>query len=250
MRHLDPAVRIDAADAVHQMRVAVRRLRSTLATYRRLLDREVTEPIRDELKWLGGVLGAVRDAEVIRSYLAGVVDEQPPSLVIGRVGLRIEATTTKQHDDAHRQALAELSSVRYLDLMAALEHLTEAIRGERAKRPARAQLRKEIRRAHRRMRRHLDAALAGDRPSEQEFHDVRKAAKRARYAAETALPVYGKRAAKYADTHEGGTGDARRATGLRRRAGRAPSDRRRRDGRGRVGVHLRPDARSRGATRT
>ena len=62
MRRLDPAVRLDADDAVHKMRVAVRRLRSTLATYRRLLDRDVTEPLRDELKWLGGVLGAVRDA--------------------------------------------------------------------------------------------------------------------------------------------------------------------------------------------
>ncbi len=93
LRRLDPAVRADAADAVHKMRVAVRRLRSTLATYRRLLDRDVTEPIRDELKWLGGVLGAVRDAEVIRRYLLGVVDDQPSDLVLGPVRERIESTT-------------------------------------------------------------------------------------------------------------------------------------------------------------
>ena len=48
---VDPAVRVDVEDAVHKMRVAVRRLRSTLATYRRLLDEDLTEPIRDELKW-------------------------------------------------------------------------------------------------------------------------------------------------------------------------------------------------------
>ena len=66
---VDPAVRVDLEDAVHKMRVATRRLRSALATYRRLLDTDVTEPIRAELKWLGGVLGSVRDAEVIRDHL-------------------------------------------------------------------------------------------------------------------------------------------------------------------------------------
>jgi CHAD domain-containing protein len=199
MRRLDPAVRADAADSVHKMRVAVRRLRSTLATYRRLLDRDVTEPIRDELKWLGGVLGAVRDAEVIRSYLLDVVDDQPDELVLGPVRERIDATTLREHIDAHRAAVAEMSSARYLELMARLEHLTDAVQGKRAAQPARKGLRREIRRTHRRMKRHLDDALTGDRPTDEGLHDVRKAIKRARYAAETAAPVDGKRADPYAD---------------------------------------------------
>jgi hypothetical protein len=49
----DRGARVDEPDAVHQMRVATRRLRSALATYRPLLDRERTDPVRQELKWLG-----------------------------------------------------------------------------------------------------------------------------------------------------------------------------------------------------
>ena len=54
----EPAARAGDDDGVHKMRVATRRLRSALATFRGRFDREVTDPLRDELKWLGGVLGA------------------------------------------------------------------------------------------------------------------------------------------------------------------------------------------------
>lgn len=202
MRHLDPAVRIDAEDAVHKMRVAVRRLRSTLATYDRLVDRDVTEPIRDELKWLGEVLGAARDAEVIRSYLDQAVADQPPSLVIGPVLERIDSTTTQEHADAHRRAVDELTSERYLALMAELDHLTDAVGGPRAQQRARPRLRKEIRRTHRRMRRHLDQALEGGDPSDAQLHDVRKSIKRVRYAAEAVEAVFGKRSKRYAKRME------------------------------------------------
>ena len=54
---------------MHKMRVGTRRLRSALATFRPLLDRAVTDPIRDELKWIAGELGGARDAEVLRERL-------------------------------------------------------------------------------------------------------------------------------------------------------------------------------------
>ncbi len=202
MRHLDPAVRIDAEDAVHKIRVAVRRLRSTLATYDRLVDRDVTEPIRDELKWLGEVLGAARDAEVIRAYLDRAVSGQPPSLVIGPVRERIDATTTQEHADAHRRAVEELTSDRYLALMADLDRLTDAVGGTRAQQPARPRLRKEVGRTYRRMRRHLDEALEGGDPSDTQLHDVRKSIKRVRYAAEAVESVFGKRSRRYAKRME------------------------------------------------
>ena len=53
IRRYDPLVRRDDPDAVHNMRVAVRRLRSALATYRPLFVREQTEPVRDELQVAG-----------------------------------------------------------------------------------------------------------------------------------------------------------------------------------------------------
>ena len=74
LRH-DPGVRlgIDAED-VHQARVATRRLRSDLRTFRPLLDEAWAEALRDDLRWLGGELGRVRDAEVLRDRLRTAAD--------------------------------------------------------------------------------------------------------------------------------------------------------------------------------
>ena len=70
----DPLVRLraDVGDddtAVHQMRVGCRRLRSDLRTFRALLDREWAGQLRDEVGWLADLLGAARDAEVLRARL-------------------------------------------------------------------------------------------------------------------------------------------------------------------------------------
>lgn len=77
----DAGVRVNRPDTVHQMRVASRRLRSALRTFRHLFDRAQTDPLRDELRWLGAVLGDARDAEVmharLRELLAPDVDQAP-----------------------------------------------------------------------------------------------------------------------------------------------------------------------------
>ncbi len=66
----DPVIRLDLdPEGVHQMRVATRRLRADLRTFRPVLDREWSEPLRDELRWLGRSLGAVRDADVMLASL-------------------------------------------------------------------------------------------------------------------------------------------------------------------------------------
>ena len=81
----DPDVRRDLPDAIHKMRVATRRLRSALATYRPVVDREAGDQLRAELKWLAGELGGARDAEVQREHFPTAVAEQPVELVMGRV---------------------------------------------------------------------------------------------------------------------------------------------------------------------
>src|SRR6266508_3298668 len=75
----DPVIRLDLdPEGVHQMRVATRRLRADLRTFRPVLDREWSEPLRNELRWLGRSLGAVRDADVmlasLRDRAAGLPD--------------------------------------------------------------------------------------------------------------------------------------------------------------------------------
>src|SRR6195256_3088534 len=66
----DPLVRTSGdPEAVHQARVATRKLRSHLRTFRPLLDPEWTDPLRSELGWLGLSLGEVRDQEVLLERL-------------------------------------------------------------------------------------------------------------------------------------------------------------------------------------
>src|SRR5262249_55609291 len=66
----DPGVRAgDDADAVHDMRVAVRRLRSALRTFKPMLAEQWVDSLRDELDWLAALLGAVRDLDVLRENL-------------------------------------------------------------------------------------------------------------------------------------------------------------------------------------
>lgn len=71
----DAEVRVDVPDAVHKSRVATRRTRSALKTFRNVFDRDITDPLRSELGWFAGVLGEARDAEVLRKRFTGRLDE-------------------------------------------------------------------------------------------------------------------------------------------------------------------------------
>src|SRR5207302_6077556 len=90
IRDNDQGVRDGDPEAVHDMRVATRRMRSTLRTFRPLLDATRTEPLRRELHWLAGLLGAVRDGDVMAARLAEAIAAEPPDLVLGPVGERIQ----------------------------------------------------------------------------------------------------------------------------------------------------------------
>src|SRR5260370_32837503 len=64
LRSLEPMVRADEFDSVHQMRVATRRLRATLRTFGQVIRLSGTEHLAAELNWLGGLLGQARDSEM------------------------------------------------------------------------------------------------------------------------------------------------------------------------------------------
>ena len=76
VRAQDLPVRLDAPDSVHKMRVATRRLRSALTTFKPLFAADVVRPLRGELKWLAGELGAARDAEVMRDRVREAVEAE------------------------------------------------------------------------------------------------------------------------------------------------------------------------------
>ncbi|PZF79812.1 CYTH and CHAD domain-containing protein [Jiangella anatolica] len=188
---MDLAVRRDQPASVHQLRIAIRRLRSTLRVYRGLVDRRRTEPVRAELRWLGQRLGPARDLEVMEETLNRQVDELPAELVVGPVSARLTRHFAPARAEAAATVDETLRSDRYLRLLDALDQLvTEPPLRGRASRPARKELPRHVRRAYRTTKRRVGRIEDADHHDEA-LHDARKAAKRLRYAAELARPVAG-----------------------------------------------------------
>lgn len=190
MEH-DPGVRRgDDPEALHQMRVATRRLRSDLSTFRPVLDRSWTEPLRDELAVLGTALGRVRDTDVVGARLATLARTVPG--VEPRTLAALTDLVTASAAAARADLLALLRSRRYTDL---LEDLVEAADAppviRHAGRRARTALVPLARRSWRRLDRFV-GRLHGT-PTDADLHEVRKRAKRARYACEAVGPVAPKR---------------------------------------------------------
>jgi len=196
----DPQVRRDLPDSVHTMRVATRRLRSALRTFRPLVDRSATDPLRDELRWLAGVLGSARDIEVMHARLRALIAAEPDDLVLGPVLARVDTVMRSRYRDAHTRVVAELDSERYLALLDSLEELVttppfqDAARGR-----ARDVLTPLVRRSWRELDRTLRAAETAAGPQQDELlHEARKLAKAARYAGEAVEPAFGRRSARFA----------------------------------------------------
>lgn len=192
----DPRVRRAEHDAVHSMRVASRRLRSALRNFRPLLDRAALGDLEPELKWLAGVLGEVRDREVLRERMRRQLDALPAELVLGPVRAHLLDEELRAGGlRAQSVALDALRSSRYLALLDRLDSVTAAppFTADAAS-AARTVLPRLVRRAWKRLDRRAARAVASG--SEQDLHDCRKAAKQARYTAEAAAPTLGRPASR------------------------------------------------------
>jgi CHAD domain-containing protein len=186
----DPGVRVDAdVEDVHALRVAARRSRAILRAARPLLDRSVSEPLREELKWLGSVLGPVRDLDVLLERLRTELDTL---LADDRFAAeRLVQLLSAERDLARADLVEALESERYLallDLLAEMSAAPAASGSERA-------LRSLASRQFERLRKTVEK-LPSD-PSDEELHRVRVLVKRARYAAELAEPIVGRPAARF-----------------------------------------------------
>jgi CHAD domain-containing protein len=173
----DPRTRLGEAEPLHQMRVGTRRLRSDLRTFRDLLDPEWVRTTRAELKWLGAALGDVRDLDVLLVRLhrdAADIEHDLPALF---------EELESRREVARERLLGALRGQRFVHLLdrlveaAAAPPLTAAADG-----PAADVLPRLARRAWRKAAR-PGRALRDTSPDE-DFHEVRKRAKQARYAAE------------------------------------------------------------------
>ncbi|MFE0672257.1 CHAD domain-containing protein [Streptomyces sp. NPDC058867] len=192
---LDPAVRRDVEDSVHSMRVATRRTRSTFKSYRRVLDRAVTDPIGDELKWLAGELGVDRDREVLNERLGAALAEVPTALVSGPVAERLARWAGDRPGGASGRLIGVLDSDRYLALLKALDAVIAEppLRKDAADDPGEA-LPKAVRKDFGKVTALVEEALELTPGDDRDIaiHEARKKTKRTRYAAEAAVPALGR----------------------------------------------------------
>ncbi|HEU0086737.1 MAG TPA: CHAD domain-containing protein, partial [Pseudonocardiaceae bacterium] len=172
-------------EELHQMRVAVRRIRAALRAARPLLDRTWAEDLRAELGWLGRALGPARDADVLLERLrarAAAFDEA------GREAAEtLLDALVADRETARAEMLAALRSDRYTTLLRTLaaavaEPLPTS--GGSAAGPTLTEL---VRLEYRKL---AKAVLrAGDDPPDEVLHALRIHGKRLRYTAELAAPA-------------------------------------------------------------
>ncbi len=198
----DPGVRRHLDDAVHQMRVSARRMRSALRMFRPLLDHAWAESLRAEIAWVASSLGGARDAEVMQQRLLADFDALPAACVNPRARNRVVELLGGRLAAAEAEVFATMSSTRYTAL---IDRMVDAASNPAttpaADAPCRTALPPLVSDAWDRLTRQAQRAVlpgAGD----DELHATRIAAKRARYVTEAVTPVFGKPARRLAEKAE------------------------------------------------
>lgn len=191
-----PGVQIgEDPEALHQARVATRRLRSDLRTFSPLLDENWVASLREELRWMGGALGTVRDVDVLSLRLEATSRKLPPGNLYP---MRVMKTMLKAERKERRAALREaVDQDRYLELLDlvvdAANHPRLLPSAQRASREALLEL----------VRAPFDWLMQTTlelpaEPADPDLHRIRIRAKRVRYAAEAVAPVIGRKAVRFA----------------------------------------------------
>ncbi len=180
-----------AVESVHQARVATRRLRSALRTFRDLLEPAWTRVLLEELGWLGEHLGSVRDADVVLGHIETFANRLP---LEDRAALAAVVEPMRERRKiAYDALLVEMNGDRYARLL-------ERVRDAGVHPPTtpeafdvgRKQLVGLIRRPWRRLK--SDVARLGDHPTDADLHRIRIRVRRVRYALEVVAPFASKRA--------------------------------------------------------
>lgn len=193
-------VRRDLPDAVHQMRVAARTMRSALRTLSALVDEEWADGLRAELKATADALGVYRDTEVHLKRLEKHARSLPPEDG-GRAVQAIDGWLRQRLDEGRRAALEELGSDRHLRLLIELVAAAREPRlTKKARKPAQDVLPTLVKKSAMKLAKAVDG-LSMDGPAE-DWHKTRIRAKRARYAAEAAAPVLGTGARAWGEAFE------------------------------------------------
>jgi CHAD domain-containing protein len=150
-------------------------------------------------------VGEARDNEVMQARLLDQICAEPPDLVMGPVAQQIEEHFEAAAHSARAKGLAALRSARYFRLLDSLDaFLREPPLTDSAGKDALQTVGRLVSKERKRLKKEV-LALDADSASpatDAALHEVRKSAKRLRYAAEAAVPVFGKRATTLARAAE------------------------------------------------
>ncbi len=175
-----------APEAIHQMRVALRRLRSAMSMFKEMLEGPDTEALRGELRWLQQTLGAARDWDVLLADTVAPLRETLGSLAGYE---RLCALIDERRQEARSKALEELATPRLPKLMLRLSFWIDgaghgnAHAGRQVPELARAILEKRYRRVRKEMGRFTELSVEGR-------HQCRIDIKKLRYAADFFSGLY------------------------------------------------------------
>ena len=179
---LGPAL-LDRPDAVHAHRKAVRRLRSTLAAYRPFFDDDAVRRLHHTYRDWGGELGEARDLEVRIAVAQRFLDPEADPAAAPMLDA-LTAAYASAHRRVARRGVTAVARRRRADLAAFLEAPPRTAKAaRRTKRDLRRRLVKEGEHVLRRAE--TATAAVEDDVALHELHELRKAARRLRYAVES-----------------------------------------------------------------
>jgi len=184
----DRAVRADAWDSVHQMRVTTRKIRSLLRASEESFGIADDSWLLEELRVLAGILGGARDAEVLAEKYETVLGQLPADLIRGPVRERLVEGAKRRYRAGWKRSLVAMRSERYFRLLDGLEALLTA---EPVPTPSGAEPKPvTVAAAYRKLRKSVkkaEAAAADETVSpehaDEALHAIRKRAKQLRYTA-------------------------------------------------------------------
>jgi inorganic triphosphatase YgiF len=174
-----------SAEAVHQLRVGARRLRSAVSTFGRALADDRLDAVKAELKWLGHACDRARNLDVY-AEAAGASDPDAPA-----AGLEVLHKTLSTARRRARQDTAQaLASRRFRLLMIDVLAWTETgdwLCGPAAAAPAKPFAAKALARRRRRV---LELGQRLDEADNAALHKLRIAAKKLRYAGDAFAALF------------------------------------------------------------
>lgn len=182
----EPGTRLgDDIEALHDMRVATRRIRAACRVFADYLPGGM-EHFRAEFAWVGAALGDVRDLDVQIERIPGwrAALEQPEAEAL----CEYEAHLVREREARRSVMLRALDEARYDALVAEFGRVLAGPAPGTP--PVTAVAPRIIAREHRRIRK-LGDRITPDSPAEA-YHELRVATKRLRYTLEFLEPVYGK----------------------------------------------------------